>query len=394
MTDAASDTLGNYFRVRKEKGKPGLPTLSVTMNDGLVDRSDLDRKMETNLTPEQHLNVRKGDIAYNMMRMWQGAFGRADKDGIVSPAYVVVRPRETVDSRFAAHWFKSARMIHLFWAYSYGLTEDRLRLYADDFCQIPASPPPLAEQRRIADILDAWDRAIAQTEALIDAKRRLHFGLSQSIFAPAIKVDEHLGAEWEPCAISELAEVVGGGTPSTANAAFWGGDVPWCTPTDLTGLPSRYISSTERMITADGLKASSASLLPAQSVVLCSRASVGECAINTVRMSTNQGFQSLVPHRSEDVLFVYYMVRALKRRLLRISAGSTFQEVSRTELRGLVVAAPPPAKRASIGAALAQLDDEFDLLKACSTRLKEQKRGLMQKLLSGDMRLSSMEAAE
>ena len=134
MTDAASDTLGNYFRVRKEKGKPGLPTLSVTMNDGLVDRSDLDRKMETNLTPEQHLNVRKGDIAYNMMRMWQGAFGRADKDGIVSPAYVVVRPRESVDSRFAAHWFKSARMIHLFWAYSYGLTEDRLRLYADDFC--------------------------------------------------------------------------------------------------------------------------------------------------------------------------------------------------------------------------------------------------------------------
>ncbi len=90
MTDAASDTLGNYFRVCKEKGKPGLPTLSVTMNDGLVDRSDLDRKMETNLSPEQHLSVLEGDIAYNMMRMWQGAFGRADKDGIVSPAYVVV----------------------------------------------------------------------------------------------------------------------------------------------------------------------------------------------------------------------------------------------------------------------------------------------------------------
>ena len=82
---SASTTLGDYFRVRKEKGEPGLPTLSVTMNDGLVDRADLDRKMETNLAPEAHLRVREGDIAYNMMRMWQGASGRAEKDGIVSP---------------------------------------------------------------------------------------------------------------------------------------------------------------------------------------------------------------------------------------------------------------------------------------------------------------------
>ncbi|MDE0435770.1 MAG: restriction endonuclease subunit S [Bryobacterales bacterium] len=139
-----------------------------------MDRSDLDRKAETNLRPEQHLRVCEGDIAYNMMRMWQGAFGRAEKDGIVSPAYVVVEPRDTIDSRFAVHWFKSAQMMHLFWAYSYGLTKDRLRLYAVDFGQIPASPPPLPEQRQIADILDAWDRAIAQIEALTDAKRKAY----------------------------------------------------------------------------------------------------------------------------------------------------------------------------------------------------------------------------
>ncbi|WP_067219146.1 restriction endonuclease subunit S [Stappia indica] len=390
---SVSTTLGDFFRVRKEKGEAGLPTLSVTMNDGLVDRADLDRKMETNLAPEEHLRVREGDIAYNMMRMWQGAFGRAEKDGIVSPAYVVVEPREKIDSRFAAHWFKSARMIHLFWAYSYGLTEDRLRLYADDFCQIPASPPLLTEQRRIAGILDTWDRAIAQSDALIDAKRRLHFGLSQSIYAPAINEDGNLGIDWEPCSMSELAEVVGGGTPSTANPAFWAGDIPWCTPTDLADLPTRYISATERMITAEGLKASSANLLPSQSIVLCSRASVGECAINTLPMSTNQGFQSLIPHRSDDTLFLYYMIRALKRRLLRISAGSTFQEFSRTELRGLEVAAPPPDKRTAIGAALAKLDDEIDILRACSKRLKEQKRSLMQSHLGGDAR-GVQEAAE
>lgn len=154
---STTTTLGDFFQVRKEKGEAGLPTLSVTMNNGLVDRANLDRKMETNLAPEEHLRVREGDIAYNMMRMWQGSFGRAEKDGIVSPAYVVVEPRETIDSRFAAHWFKSARMIHLFWAYSYGLTEDRLRLYADDFCRIPAFPPDRSDQERLAAILDSCD---------------------------------------------------------------------------------------------------------------------------------------------------------------------------------------------------------------------------------------------
>ena len=391
---SASNTLGAYFRVRKEKGEPGLPTLSVTMNDGLVDRSDLDRKMETNLSPEQHLRVREGDIAYNMMRMWQGAFGRADKDGIVSPAYVVVEPRKNIDSRFAAHWFKSARMIHLFWAYSYGLTEDRLRLYADDFCQIPASPPPMPDQRRNADILESWDRAIVQTKELIAAKCGLHSGLCQTIFAPAMHEDVDGESDWKLCPVSAIAKVVGGGTPPTSEAAYWGGDVPWCTPTDLSRLVSRYINSTERTITAAGIKASSAALLPPDSIILCSRASVGECAINKAPMSTNQGFQSLVLHDSRDTLFIYYLVRALKRRLLRISAGSTFQEFSRTELRSMIIAAPPPEQRAQIGKTLASLDDEIDALRGLLARIELQKRALVQRISRDSNLVLSTEAAE
>jgi type I restriction enzyme S subunit len=151
--------------------------MSVTMNDSLVLRDDLERRTESALQPDQHLLVREGDIAYNMMRMWQGACGLATADCIVSPAYVVLAPKPGIDSRFAYHWFKSNQMIHLFWAYSHGLTEDRLRLYFDEFAEIPASPPPLEQQRRIVAVLDAWDRAIDQTERLIAAKRRLYRGM-------------------------------------------------------------------------------------------------------------------------------------------------------------------------------------------------------------------------
>jgi len=127
--------LSDFFRSRREPGKAGLPVTSVTMYGGLMQRDALDRKSNGNLAPEEHLLIRKGDIAYNMMRMWQGASGLAENDGIVSPAYVVVAPKDGIDPLFASYWFKSARMIHLFWAYSYGITGDRLRLYYKDFAR-------------------------------------------------------------------------------------------------------------------------------------------------------------------------------------------------------------------------------------------------------------------
>jgi type I restriction enzyme, S subunit len=166
--------LGDYFENRQEPGREGLPTLSVTMNDGLILRDEIERRTETTLLPDQHLLVRRGDIAYNMMRMWQGACGLAESDGLVSPAYVVLTPKAGIDSRFAYHWFKSGRMTYLLWAYSHGLTEDRLRLYFDDFAEIPIAPPPLEQQRRIVAVLDTWDRAIDQIERLIAARVRTH----------------------------------------------------------------------------------------------------------------------------------------------------------------------------------------------------------------------------
>lgn len=174
--------LGFFFRQRQEPGRAGLPTMSVTLNDSLVLRDDLERRTKSTLRPDQHLLVRQGDIAYNMMRMWQGACGLATADGIVSPAYIVLAPKEGIDSRFAYHWFKTDRLTHLFWAYSHGLTEDRLRLYFYEFAQIPASPPPLEQQRRIVAVLDAWDRALDLTERLIAAKRRRKTGVLASIF--------------------------------------------------------------------------------------------------------------------------------------------------------------------------------------------------------------------
>ena len=173
--------LGDFFRSRRQHGRTGLPVLSVTMNDGLVPRDMLERKTNGALAPEEHLLIRKGDIAYNMMRMWQGASGLAERDGIVSPAYVVVAPKDDIDPQFASYWFKSARMVYLFWAYSYGITGDRLRLYYKDFAKIPVIVPPKPEQERIGRILATVDRVMERTARLIETKRTLKKGLAQQL---------------------------------------------------------------------------------------------------------------------------------------------------------------------------------------------------------------------
>jgi len=164
--------LGDLFESRQERGAEGLPVLSVTMNDGLVDREVLDRKQDSTLAADEHRLVLEGDIAYNTMRMWQGAFGLAKHAGLVSPAYVVLKPKPDVSSAYFSQLFRTRRMLHQFWAYSHGLTDDRLRLYFEGFAAIRVHVPPIAEQTRIASALECWDEAIDVAKKLSQTRAK------------------------------------------------------------------------------------------------------------------------------------------------------------------------------------------------------------------------------
>lgn len=351
------------------------------MNDSLVLRDDLDRRMESALTPDQHLLVKRGDIAYNMMRMWQGACGLALADGVVSPAYVVLAPKPTIDSRFAFHWFKSARMIYLFWAYSHGLTEDRLRLYFDAFAEIPVSPPSIERQRSIASILDSWDEAIDQTEHLIGAKRLLHQNHISKLIPKNVDGKSN---HWNMRELRELGRVANGGTPASEEESYWNGNIPWITPSEVSQLRSPQIASTERNISALGLKNSSAELLPPGSLMVCTRATVGASCINSVPMSTNQGFKSLVPKADAEIRYIYHAVNARKKELIRLANGSTFLEVTKPDFEKFKIAVPSIEQQKLIADALDFEAAEITHLEVKIEQLRVQKCGLMQKLLSGE----------
>ncbi|MFN4205015.1 MAG: restriction endonuclease subunit S [Agrobacterium albertimagni] len=384
----ASSTLGDFFSIRKEKGEAGLPTLSVTMNDGLVDRADLDRKMETNLTPEEHLRVREGDIAYNMMRMWQGAFGRAEKDGIVSPAYVVAEPRKNMDSRFAAHWFKSERMLYLFWAYSYGLTQDRLRLYADDFCQIPAAPPSLSEQKEAAEALDRYDTFIAQGEALAAAKRRCFNWLFSQLFPTSGTL---LPDGWSTAPITSVAKIrFSGIDKKTAE-----GETPvlLCNYTDVfnnrritADLPFMEATAKPREIEAFTLRQGDVVFTKDSETAedIGASAVVAEPLDNVIC-----GYHLAVARAKPKQVTGDYLAYALRHPWVREEFRKAANGVTRFGLNLDVmdqvhVLVPSLERQRAIAAALHAVEDEIDLLTKYATALRLQKKALMQRLFGGD----------
>jgi type I restriction enzyme, S subunit len=361
--------LGDFFAVSKEKGVDDLPMLSVTMRNGLVRRDSLDRKMDSELEDGDHLRVRPGDIAYNMMRMWQGASGLATDDGIVSPAYVVVRPKKSVDPLFASYWFKSERMIYLFWAYSYGLTSDRLRLYGKDFTQIPVDLPPLSEQRRIAEILSDFDHAIEATDALVETKQRRLNRLRRSIFQAATS----------EVFLSDYAVVTTGSPAPQDKDVFSRDGHPFVRVSDLESLIAG-IDDCERI--SEGTARRLRLKLFPEGTILFAKSGMSAALTRVVRLPRPSYIVShlaaVVPSSIGSLLY-HWLHYDHPSRLLQ---GDGFPSLRTSDLKEFPVRLPPEDERELAAELLDTAEIDVKRTEEISLALRKQRRGLMQRLLS------------
>ena len=174
--------LGDVFVERSERSADNLDLLSVTIANGVIRQNESDKRNVSSVDKSNYKRVYIGDLAYNSMRMWQGAEGVSAYDGIVSPAYTVLVPKKQEYVYFYEYMFKRTEMLHIFQRYSQGLTSDTWNLKYPALSHISVVVPSLLEQKKIAECLSSVDGVIRNIQAELSAWKEFKKGLLQQMF--------------------------------------------------------------------------------------------------------------------------------------------------------------------------------------------------------------------
>jgi type I restriction enzyme S subunit len=356
------------FKNIRTKGHKGLPIYSVTLDRGMIPRNTLDRKTENAANPNDNILVAKNNISYNMMRMWQGAFGKAPEDCMVSPAYVVLEPKKDVLTDFFIEYFYKKRSVYLFTAYSYGLTSDRLRLYFKDLARIKFNVPLLPEQQKIASFLSAVDDKIQQ----LTKKKKLleHYkkGVMQQLFSGQLRFKDENGKDYSDWEETKLVECVLSNEKSkiqvneiSANVKNKENKFPFFTSGEKVFYSKKYLIENENIFMSTGGKAT---------VQFYN----GRCSYSTDTFS----FSSNIDYSAG---FIFYFLQNI---ILKIENqyfyGSGLKHLDKKGIMKYKLLAPSQAEQQKIATYLSRIDSKIRAVNTQITQTQTFKNGLLQQL--------------
>lgn len=195
--------------------------------------------------------------------------------------------------------------------------------------------------------------------------------------------------EWEEKRLGEIGEIIGGGTPSSIIEEYWNGNIQWFTPSEIG--KNKYVNKSLRTITKEGLENSSAKLLPKGTILLSSRATIGEKSIALGEVTTNQGFQSIFVNEKNYNEFIYYLLDRIKPELIKKSTGSTFLEISNKTLKEVYIKVTILEEQEKIANFLSSIDKKISLIEEKLELFREYKKGVMQKIFSQELRFKDSE---
>ena len=374
-------------------------TNSATL--GIVGQKDyFDKQIANSENTDNYYIVENGYFVYNPRISVSAHCGPFNKyygceKGIMSPLYTVYKYIDcsTDYTEYLSYFFSSANWHRYMNSIAnYGARNDRMNVTSDTMSAMPLPYPPLFEQKKITEILQTQDKLIELQQKKIEELKKLKKAYLSKMFpkkgcnVPEIRFPGFTDP-WEQRKLGDIADIVGGGTPSTGNQSYWDGDIDWYAPAEIAD--QIYANSSQKKITGLGYENSSAKMLPPGTVLFTSRAGIGKTAILTRKGCTNQGFQSIVPHRGElDSYFIFSRTEELKRYGELVGAGSTFVEVSGKQMAVMELMMPPTMReQQTIGDFFQQLDHLITLHQRKLEEMKIYKKSLMQLLLTGIVRM-------
>ena len=310
-----------------------------------------------------YLKVKKNDLILSAQNLHLGNcnVNLRFEHGIISPAYKVYE-LINCDPLFMQAWVKQDKTKDFFLkASTEGASICRKNIVWEELYKQELPVPKINEQVKIGAFFQNLDNLITLHQRKCDDTKELKKYMLQKMFPkngekfPEIRFKGFTEA-WEQRKLGELAEIVGGGTPSTSVNSYWDGDIDWYAPAEIG--EQIYLESSQLKITEEGLNKSSAKILPIGTVLFTSRAGIGKTAILQKEGCTNQGFQSIVPNKEKlDSYFIFTRSEELKRYGETVGAGSTFVEVSGKQMANMELMMPKTMpEQQQIGEFFANLD--------------------------------------
>ena len=381
--------------VRKNTNNESMLALTISAQYGLVDQITYFNNRVASRDLSNYFLVLNGEFAYNKSTSDGYPFGAVKRldlydKGVLSTLYIVFVPKSelSINSDFLTvffdtdRWHKDVSERAAEGARNHGL----LNISAEDFFDIDlVISKYIEEQKQIGELFRSFDNLITLHQRKYDKLVNVKKAMLEKMFpkdgadVPEIRFKGFTEA-WEQRKLGELADIVGGGTPSTGVSEYWDGDIDWYAPAEITD--QIFINSSQRKITAEGFAHSSARMLPEGTVLFTSRAGIGKTAILQRKGCTNQGFQSIVPHK--DVLISYFIfsrTEELKEYGETIGAGSTFVEVSGKQMAEMELMMPPTIdEQRQIGTYFHNLDNLITLHQRKLEKLKNLKKACLEKM--------------
>ena len=373
-------TLSALFSKSTQKNADGHIT-NVICNSaklGLIpQREYFDKDIANSDNTSGYYIIRQNDFVYNPRKSSDAPYGpissyKYAEDGIVSPLYLCFHAKGEINPLYYEWYFRSSAWHrYIYMSGDSGARHDRVSIKDDTFFAMPINLPSEQEQSKIASFLQSLDERIAAQEKLVASLKKYKRGVNNQILS---QIDNSYN-----CRLGSVCEIVGGGTPDTLHAEYWGNTVEWFTPSEIG--KTKYVNNSVRKLSDIGLDNSSAKLLPVGTVLLTTRATLGEMSIAKRECSTNQGFQSLIPHTDRvSSEYLYYMQIIIKPWCEKYASGNTFREISKSALSDCIIPIPDRARQEQIVKLLSSIDMIIDAAESISMSLSKIRHGLMQQL--------------
>ena len=370
--------IGEIYAERSQRGATDMELLSVTMNDGVKPRCEIEGKDNSSEDKSNYKIVRTGDMVYNSMRMWQGANGISPYSGIVSPAYTVLMPKCSISNGYFAALFKSPNLINEFRKNSQGMTSDTWNLKYPQIETIKICIPSLAEQEHIADMLTILDKRIATQSQLVDSIKKYKRGAVRALLTP--ESCPLSGVKWTHTKIGELGKFIKGAPLSKADIASDG------TPFILYGeLYTTYNEVVTQVVRRTQANAESQYFSKIGDVIIPTSGETPE-EISTASCIMLPGVilaGDLNIFRSDKIdgrIMSYILNHIVNGSVARVAQGKSIVHVQASEISKITIAYPDPETQSKLISIFGTINLRITQNERVLEQLRTQRKALLQQL--------------